>query len=90
VGFGLTYAGQRALPYSERGHDTFLVDTLAELRLREVAVGVEIYNLFDQSWYDGEFVYASNWGGGGADLVPQRHVSVGAPRSILATVSVYL
>jgi TonB family protein len=90
AGFGLTYAGQRALPYSEQGHDTFLVDALAELRLREVAVGVEVYNLLNAEWFDGEFVYPSRWGGGSADLVPQRHVSVGAPRTILATVSVCL
>ena len=44
-------------------------------------------------WYDGEFVYASDFGeesGQGASLVPLRHVTVGPPRTLLWSFAVYL
>ena len=88
-GLGLTYAGLKALPYSETAHDSYLVDALAEVRLRELALGLDVYNLLGADWYDGEFVYASRFSGS-ADLVPVRHVSVGAPRAFLVSLAVYL
>ena len=90
LGWGLTYLGQRPLPYAEVGHDVFLIDATAGIRLRRVELSLEAFNLFDATWYDGEFSYASSFGGRAASLVPLRHVSVGAPRSLLLSLSVSL
>jgi hypothetical protein len=42
-------------------------------------------------WFDGEFVYASNFAGGAApSLVAQRHVTIGPPRTLLLTLALYV
>ncbi len=78
-GLALTYLGRRPLPYSQMGHDVFLTDASASLRWGPLETGIEVFNLLDADWYDGEFVYASAFSGA-ASLLPTRHVTVGAPR----------
>ncbi len=91
VGYGLSYWGRRPLPYSEFGRDVFLVDATASLRLEEVELALDVYNLLDSTHYDGEFVYASRFDlGSAASLVPAHHVTVGPPRSFLLTLSFYV
>jgi iron complex outermembrane recepter protein len=80
-GLGLTYFGRRPLPYAQLGHDACLFDAGATLRWGPLETGLEAFNVFDRDWYDGEFVYASAFSGA-ASLVPQRHVTIGAPRSL--------
>lgn len=87
IGLGLTYFGRRPLPYSEMGHDALLADGFAELRWGRVRSRFEVFNLLDAGYYDGEFVYASRFGET-ANLVPARHVSVGAPRTWLWSLGV--
>jgi len=90
-GFGQTAIARRPLPYGEMGHDYSLIDANASVRLREVELGLSAFNLLDLNWYDGEYTYASNFEQGKApSLVPQRHVTVGAPRTVLATFTLYL
>ncbi|HET9959701.1 MAG TPA: TonB-dependent receptor, partial [Polyangiaceae bacterium] len=83
-GSAFSYVGRRPLPYAEFGHDVFLVDASAEFKWRTFELGLEVFNLFDRTFYDGEFVYASRFGGA-ASLVPVRHVTLGPPRSFLFT-----
>jgi iron complex outermembrane receptor protein len=91
LGFATQALARRPLPFAEFGHEIFLVNASAGLRLKEIELGFDGFNLLGASWYDGEFVYASNWDRSAAPaLVPQRHVSVGAPRSLLGTLTVYL
>jgi hypothetical protein len=91
VGAGVTYLGRRPLPYAEMGHDVFLVDATASARLRELELGVDVYNLLGATTYDGEYVYASSFTQGAApSLVPARHVTVSAPRAVLAWLAVHL
>jgi len=86
LGLGLTLLGRRPLPYGEMGHDVVLADAAARARWRAVEVSLEVFNLLDTGWYDGEFVYASSQSRGAvASLVPQRHVTVGAPRTAWLT-----
>jgi TonB family protein len=90
-GVGGTYLGRRPLPYSEFGKDAYLVDALASVRLKEVELGLSIYNLLDLDWHDGEFSFASNFQRTNLpSLVPQRHVTIGAPRTIMGTLTIYL
>jgi TonB family protein len=88
-GCAFTYLGRRPLPYAELGHDAFLTDISASIRLGPLETGLEIFNLFDADWYDGEFVYASQFGGA-PSLVPVRHVSVGPPRSLFWSLSLHV
>jgi iron complex outermembrane receptor protein len=91
VGTGLSLLARRPLPYHQFGHDVFLVDGSAQVRVGPVELGLEAFNLLNARWFDGEFVFASRWNPGqAAALVPQRHVTVGAPRTVLATLGLFL
>jgi iron complex outermembrane recepter protein len=91
LGVGVSGLARRPLPYAQLGHDFALVDAQAGLAWGELSLTVSAFNLFDTRWYDGEFVYASRWDrDGAASLVPVRHVTVGAPRTVLATLEVAL
>jgi hypothetical protein len=91
LGAGASLMARRPLPYAEWGHDVFLVDAAAALRVGRVELTAEVFNLLDAAWYDGEFVYASRWNPGqAASLVPQRHVTVGAPRTLFFSLSAFL
>ncbi|HYP86752.1 MAG TPA: TonB-dependent receptor, partial [Polyangiaceae bacterium] len=85
-GLGLSYLARRPLPYAQLGHDVFLADSRASVRVGPVETGVEVFNLLNADWYDGEFVYASAFSGA-ASLVPIRHVTVGPPRGIFWSLS---
>ena len=90
-GASLTGMFDRPQPYGQQGHDVFLVDLVAELRLKELAVGLDVFNLLDAHWYDSEFTYSANWNpGAAARLVPERYVTVGAPRTVLGTLSLFV
>ena len=90
-GFGQTGIARRPLPYGEMAHDYLLLDAVASVRLREVELGLSAFNLLNLNWYDGEYTFASNFERGAApSLVPQRHVTVGAPRTVLATLTLFL
>jgi outer membrane cobalamin receptor len=91
LGFATTLLARRPLPYSEMGKNIFLVDATAGARWREVELGLDVYNLLGASWYDAEFVYASAFDRGAApSLVPLRHATVGAPRTILASFTLHI
>lgn len=88
AGSGLTLLARRPLPYAEMGRDIFLWDARIEASYRNVTLGFDAINLLDSRFYDGEFVYASRFDrGAGQSLVPQRHVTVGPPRALYATLS---
>jgi len=90
-GVALTGMFNRPQPYGQFGHNVFLVDALAQLRLQEVALGLDVFNALDAHWYDSEFTYSANWNpGAAARLVPERYVTVGAPRTLLMTLSLYV
>jgi outer membrane cobalamin receptor len=91
LGAGASLMARRPLPYGEWGHDVFLIDAAAGLRVGRLELTAEVFNLLDARWYDGEFVYASRWNPNqAASLVPQRHVTVGAPRTLFFSVTAFL
>ncbi len=91
LGLGGTGIARRPLPYGEVGQGYFLLDALASVRLQEVQVGLSAFNLLNSDWYDGQYTFASNFTrGANAALVPERHVTVGPPRTVMATLSVFL
>jgi len=91
VGVGLTLLGARPLPFSELGTNQFFADASAGARLGEVELRVDATNVLEAAYFDGEFVYASQFDQGAAQsLVPQRHVTIGPPRAIFATLALHL
>ncbi len=88
-GVGGTYLARRPLPYSELGHDALLFDARVALRLGPLETALDVFNVLGSEWYDGEFVYASAFNGA-ASLVPERHVSVGAPRSFVWSLTLFV
>jgi TonB family protein len=89
VGVAATYLGRRPLPYSELGHDVGLIDARAALRLGPFETSLDVFNVLDADWYDGEFVYASAFAGE-PSLVPQRHVTVGPPRTFVWSLTLFV
>lgn len=91
LGASSTLLARRPLPYAQMGSDVLLLDASARVRAGEVELGADACNLLDRPWYDGEFVYASSFRrDGGGSLVPARHVSAGAPRTMMLTLTLYL
>ncbi|RYE89316.1 MAG: TonB-dependent receptor, partial [Myxococcales bacterium] len=91
VGGGLTMFHDRPLPYGETGHDAFLVDMRAGLGWGPARLTLDVTNVLDARWFDGEFVYASRFDRAqAAALVPRRHVTIGPPRSALLSLAVTL
>ncbi len=91
IGTGLEGLIGRPLPYAEMGRNVFLVDASAGLRLKEVELGLDVYNLLGAEWYDGQFVYASNFGKNvSPGRIPFRHVTVGPPRIVFFSLTLYV
>lgn len=91
LGTGWSLLAGRPLPYQERGHSIFLVDSALRLRYRAVAAGLSAWNLLNSDWYDGEFAFAARWQQSGpTSVLPERFVTVGNPRTLLFDVSFFL
>lgn len=91
VGVGLEGLEDRPLPYGDKGQNVFLVDASAGIRLKEVELGFDAFNVLDAKWYDGQFVYASNFGKlANPPRVPFRHVTIGPPRTLFLTLTLYV
>lgn len=91
LGTGLEGLIGRPLPYGDTGLNVFLVDASASLRLKEVELGLDVFNLLDARWYDGQFVYASNFSRAASPpRVPFRHVTIGPPRTFFLTLTLHV
>jgi len=90
AGTGMDLMLNRPLPYGELGSDVFLLSALVELAYGPIELGLEGENLLGSDWYDGEFVYASDFPDVPRSALPERHVTAGAPRSFLATLTLRL
>lgn len=91
VGAGLEGLVGRPLPYGESGRNVLLVDATVGIRWKEVDLSVDVFNLLDASWYDGQFVYASNFSRSPSPArVPFSHVTVGPPRTLFFSLTLYV
>lgn len=87
-GAGFTLLAGRPLPYGEAGKNIFTGDVTARLRRGGVELGLDVYNVLDARWFDGEFSYAANFArAANPSQLPVRVVTVGAPRTILGSVT---
>ncbi|MCY1018465.1 TonB-dependent receptor domain-containing protein [Pyxidicoccus sp. MSG2] len=91
VGTGLTFLGPRPLPFDERSRTVFLADAYTAVRRGELGLRLEVKNLLDARWRDGEFVYSSRFAPESVpSLVPARHFTAGSPRMASLTLEVHL
>lgn len=92
AGTGLSLLAERPLPFvGGLGDDTFLVDLSLGARVGEVELRVDTWNALGAEWFDGELVYASSFTRGAPrDLVPETHVTAGAPRTVMGSLTLHL
>jgi iron complex outermembrane receptor protein len=92
LGAGYTYVGRRALPFGQRSDVISVLDASAELEWKWVTLGVAATNLLDERYRQVELNYASDFQLSGSlpTLVPAKHFAAGAPRALLATLTLHL
>jgi len=86
---GVTYVGQRPLPYGALSDTIFTLDANATLAWTHYEVGLSVTNLLDTKYRLGEYNYVSNFQQNvPPTYVPNRLFAAGAPRGIFATFAV--
>jgi iron complex outermembrane receptor protein len=92
---GITYVGQRPLPFGALSGTIFTVDTNATLAWKNYEVGVSITNLLDTKYRLSEFNYVANFNPTGSSApsgppsyVPTRLFTAGAPRAVFGNFTV--
>lgn len=91
LGYGTTFLSPRPLPYAQEAAPVFLVDASAALRWKFVELGADVTNLFNVKYADTEYSFVSNWTPSSIpSSLPARHISAGAPFTILGSLMLYL
>jgi iron complex outermembrane receptor protein len=91
AGLGVTYVGRRALPLGQRSDAVFSLDASASLTFWHFTFDLAAQNLLDSQYRLGEYNYASDFHSSRwPTLVPARHFTAGAPRSLMLSLSVNL
>jgi TonB family protein len=91
AGYGTTFLSSRPLPYGQTSPPVFLVDATVGVRRDWLEVSVDAFNLLDARYADTEYAFVSNWQTTPVpSRVPARHITAGAPRALLASVTLYL
>jgi hypothetical protein len=88
---GITYVGQRPLPYGALSDTIFTIDANATLAWTHYEVGLTVTNLLDTKYRLSEFNYASNFNPSASvppSYVPSRLFTAGAPRGIFANFTI--
>ena len=89
---GVSYVSPRALLFGEEGQAMFISDAACAIAVGAVELGVVSQNLFDSRYRLSEYNYVSEFRPDpiAPNLLPVRHFSAGAPRSVLFTLTVHL
>jgi TonB family protein len=86
---GLTYVGQRPLPYGALSDTIFTIDANATLAWTNYELGLTVTNLLDTRYKLGEYNYVSNFSPDAPPTyVPGRLFTAGAPRAIYGSFTV--
>jgi TonB family protein len=85
---GVTFVAPRPLPYGTRSDAIFTIDANVTLGWRFVELGLSAQNLLNTQYRLGEYNYASDFHSQAfPTLVPVRHFSAGAPRTLFLTLA---
>jgi hypothetical protein len=89
---GISYVSPRALLFGEEGQAIFVADAACAIALGAFELGVMSQNLFDSQYRLAEYNYVSEFRPDpvAPNLLPVRHFSAGAPRTLLFTLTVHL
>ncbi len=91
VGVGFSFLSPRPLPFGQFAAPVALLDASASVSWRWLSLGVDAFNVLDTQWSATELYFVSNWSPSGPpSRLPARHISAGAPLTILATRGVTL
>ena len=93
AGYGATFLSPRPLPYSQEAKPVFLLDASLGLRRDFLEIGLDATNLLNSQYADTEYVFVSDFRTHNNDipsLLPARHLSAGAPLTILGSLTLYL
>jgi TonB family protein len=91
LGYGVSYVGQRPLPYNEYSNVIFISDASVSLRWDIWSLRVGAQNLFDSKYRLGEYNYASDFHSQPEPtLAPERSFTAGAPRTVLLSIAATL
>ncbi len=91
VGYGTTFLSSRPLPYGQTSPPVFLLDATVGVRRDWLELSVDAMNLLGARYADTEYAFVSNWQTSAVpSRVPARHITAGAPRAILGSVTLYL
>lgn len=91
AGYGTTFLSSRPLPYGQTSPPVFLLDGTIGVRRDWLELSIDGFNLLGARYADTEYAFVSNWQTSAVpSRVPARHVSAGAPRAVLASVTLYL
>lgn len=86
---GLTYVGQRPLPYGALSDTIFTIDANATLAWTNYELGLTVSNLLDTRYKLGEYNYVSNFSPESPPTyVPGRLFTAGAPRAVYGSFTV--
>jgi len=89
AGVGVSYVGERPLPFGEQSNTIFTTDLAANVRFRSIQLGLVTTNLFDRRYRVAEFNYVSDFRSQPyPTLVAARHFTAGEPRAIYGTLTI--
>lgn len=88
AGLGLSFLGNRPLPYGASSDPIFTVDASLSAAWRNYELGVSGVNLTDQKIRLTEFNYVSDFHLGAPSSMPARHFTTGTPLGVFATLTV--
>jgi hypothetical protein len=91
AGYGTSFLSSRPLPYGQTSPPVFLVDATFGVRRDWLELTIDGYNILGARYADTEYAFVSNWQTSAVpSRVPARHITAGAPRALLASVTLYL
>jgi TonB family protein len=91
AGYGTTFLSARPLPYGQTSPPLFRLDATLAVRRDWLEISLDAFNLLDARYADTEYAYVSNWQTSAVpSRVPARHITAGAPRAFLASLTLYL
>jgi iron complex outermembrane receptor protein len=91
AGYGTTFLSARPLPYGQKSPPVFLLDATVGVRRDWLELSIDGFNVLDARYADTEYAFVSNWQTSAVpSRVPARHIAAGAPRALLASLTLYL
>lgn len=88
AGVGVSYVGRRPLPFGEESDTIFTTDVAANVKYRNLQLGLTATNLFDRQYRLSEYNYASDFHSQSYPTqVAARHFVAGEPRAVYGTFS---